>query len=116
MASGGRRRPDLRDPRAARLGAVEEEEETASGAAAFGKALMAILLALVIGAGGSYGYYIFSTPKAPANVSPPTATPTSTKSPTKSPTGKIPAHSALAAQSHMSASIAFVFAEPTSRV
>lgn len=111
MASAGRRRPDLRDPRAARFGAVEDEEETTSGAAAFGKALMAILLALVIGVGASYGYYVFSTPKAPPSVSPPTATPSATKSTT----GKIPAHDALALQDPMAATIAFVFAEAANR-
>lgn len=55
---------------------VEEDEET-SGAAAFGKALMAIVMALLIGAGAAYGYYIYSTPKIPANISQPSASPTS---------------------------------------
>ena len=55
---------------------AEEDEET-SGAAAFGKALMAIVMALLIGAGAAYGYYVYSTPKIPANISQPSASPTS---------------------------------------
>lgn len=55
---------------------VEEEEET-SGAAAFGKALMAIVMALLIGVGAAYGYYVYSTPKIPASNSQPSASPAS---------------------------------------
>ncbi len=106
MTSAGRRRPDLRDPRAARRGAVEEEETT-SGAGAFGKALLAIVLALVIGAGASYGYYVVSTPKAPTSAIQPTTTPTKTTTPK---TGENPAHVVLAAQGHLSANIAYNFA------
>lgn len=55
---------------------VEEEEETSS-AAAFGKAVMAILMALLIGVGAAYGYYVYSTPKIPASSSQPSASPAS---------------------------------------
>lgn len=65
---------NARDPRARRGFAQAEEEEESSGAAAFGKALVAIILALVIGAGAAYGYYIYSTPKLPANVGQPSST------------------------------------------
>jgi hypothetical protein len=69
---------NARDPRAARRGLAQiEEEEESSGAGAFGKALVAIVLALVIGAGAAYGYYIYSTPKIPSNVGQPNAAPTS---------------------------------------
>lgn len=109
MTSAGRR-PGLRDPRAARRGAVEEEETT-SGAAAFGKAMLAIVLALVIGAGASYGYYIVSTPKAPTSAAQPTTTPTTPTKKTTPTTGENPAHVALAAQGRLSASIAYIFAD-----
>lgn len=56
---------------------VEEEEETGSRGAVIGKALLAIGLALVVGAGAAYGYYVFSTPKVPANAGQPNATPVS---------------------------------------
>ena len=77
MATGARRRPDLRDPRAARRGMAqqEEEEETTSPGAAIGKALMAIVLALALGAAAAYGYYLMSTPKIPAHLSQPSGTP-----------------------------------------
>jgi len=67
---------DARDPRA-RRGQVEEEEEETSRGAAFGKAVLAIVLALVIGAGAAYGYYLYSTPKIPTGVSQPNSAPTS---------------------------------------
>jgi len=75
---GGARRGmmDARDPRA-RRGQVEEEEEETSRGAAFGKAVLAIVLALVIGAGAAYGYYLYSTPKIPTGVSQPNSAPTS---------------------------------------
>lgn len=79
---------DQRDPRA-RRGMPQPEEEETSGAAAFGKGLMAIFMALLIGAGAAYGYYIYSTPKLPAGISqPPAASPTTapTVSPTAAPT------------------------------
>ena len=103
MATGARRRPDLRDPRAARRGAPqqEEEEETSSPGAAIGKALMAIVLALALGAGAAYGYYMFSTPKIPANVGQPSSTPAA---------GFIPAPSthALVGQNPSAGPVAFV--------
>jgi hypothetical protein len=74
---GGRRgMMDARDPRA-RRGQVEEDDEETSRGAAFGKALLAIVLALVIGAGAAYGYYLYSTPKIPAGVSQPNSVPAS---------------------------------------
>lgn len=74
---GGRRAGfDPRDPRARRGAQVEEEEES-SGAAAFGKALMAIFMALLIGVGAAYGYYVYSTPKIPASATQPSASPAS---------------------------------------
>lgn len=63
IGANPRGRPDLRDPR---RGAAEEDEDT-SPAAAFGKAVMAIILALMIGAGLAYGYYVYSTPKLSTN-------------------------------------------------
>jgi len=50
---------------------------------------MAIFMALLIGAGAAYGYYVYSTPKLPAGISqPPAASPTAapTVSPTAAPT------------------------------
>lgn len=64
------------DPRAARRGEAVEEEES-SNAAVVGKALMAIILALLVGAGAAYGYYMYSTPKPPANTAQPSTTPAS---------------------------------------
>lgn len=103
MASGARRRPDLRDPRAARRGAQQDEEETSSAGAAIGKALMAMILALVIGAGAAYGYYIVSTPKIPVNNAAPTTTPTTGASTS-------PHVGALATLSHTSAQVVYVTA------
>ncbi len=65
-----------RDPRAARRDEAADEDATSPGAA-FGKALLAIILALLIGAGAAYGYYIYSTPKIPANAAQPSTTPAS---------------------------------------
>lgn len=80
---------DQRDPRA-RRGMPQPEEEETSGAAAFGKGLMAIVMALLIGAGAAYGYYVFSTPKLPAGLAQPPSAPTSapTTAPNASPTAK----------------------------
>jgi hypothetical protein len=64
-----------RDPRAARRGQAQVEEEESSRGAAFGKALLFIVLALAIGAGAAYGYYLYSTPKLPASLSQPATTP-----------------------------------------
>lgn len=79
---------NARDPRARRLAAQqEEEEESGSPAAAVAKAIGAIALALVLGAGSAYGYFVVSTPKL--HVSPnqqaiptsPASTPSTTPSP-----------------------------------
>ncbi len=76
-----------RDPRARRFAAQqEEEEEKGSPAAAFAKAIGAIVLALVLGAGSAYGYFIMSAPKLhvpPSQQAIPTA-PASTPSTTPS--------------------------------
>jgi hypothetical protein len=103
LASGARRRPDLRDPRAARRGAPqsEEEEETSPGAA-IGKGLLAIVLALVIGVGAAYGYYVVSTPKIPVNNA---AQPSSTPSPGAS---TAPDAVALTSLRHPAGLVAFV--------
>jgi hypothetical protein len=69
-----------RDPRAARRGDAATEEDTSSAGAAFGKALLAIIMGLVIGAGAAYGYYMYSTPKIPASVIQPSTTPASKSS------------------------------------
>ena len=66
-----------RDPRAARRGFTAVEEDTSSAGAAFGKALLAIIMGLIIGAGAAYGYYTYSTPKIPASVAQPSTTPAS---------------------------------------
>ncbi|MFI5277799.1 MAG: hypothetical protein ACHQ1E_11060 [Ktedonobacterales bacterium] len=91
MSGSGARRGaiDQRDPRA-RRGMPQPEEEETSGAAAFGKGLMAIIMALLIGAGAAYGYYVYSTPKLPAGIAQPPAAPTTapTAAPTTSPTAK----------------------------
>ncbi len=95
---------NARDPRARRLAAQqEEEEESGSPAADVAKALGAIVLALVLGAGSAYGYFVVSTPKL--QVSPnqqaiptsPASTPSITPSPsaTKSASVQPPAARAL---------------------
>ncbi len=76
----------MADPRGLRGGQAEDEEEAASRGAVFGKALLAIVLALVIGAGAAYGYYIYSTPKVPSNAG----------QPSSAPSGDIRGHSMLA--------------------
>ncbi len=81
-AMAARGRPD---PRARRGAAVEDEEETSGGA---GKAIGAIVLALLLGAGAAYGYYTFSTPKLTVSATP-GATPAASPSakPGATPTG-----------------------------
>jgi hypothetical protein len=80
--------PNTRDPRARRLAAQQEEDEEGSPGAGFAKALGAIVLALALGAGSAYGYFIVSVPKlhVPAGQqSTPTAVPSTTPSTTPSP-------------------------------
>ncbi len=76
---------NARDPRARRLAAAqEEEEEKGSPAAGIAKAIGAIALALVLGVGSAYGYFVFSTPKlnvAPSQQAVPTTQPSTTPSP-----------------------------------
>ena len=77
-----------RDPRARRLAAQEDEEEKGSPAAGIAKAFGAIVLALVLGAGSAYGYFVVSTPKlnvTPSQQAVPTA-PATTPSPSPSAT------------------------------
>ncbi|MDE3231476.1 MAG: hypothetical protein KGO05_16475, partial [Chloroflexota bacterium] len=112
----GRRRPDPRDPRALRRGfAQEEEEEETSGAAAFGKGLLTIVLALLIGAGAAYGYYVVSTPKPPAATTPsaspsasPKASPSASPKSTAPAKSALPAHAAYVAPGALTAHVAFV--------
>lgn len=69
---------DPRDPRSRRPGAgrpIEDEEESSGGA---GKAMGAIVLALLVGAGAAYGYYVVSAPKLNVDTAPATASPTAT--------------------------------------
>lgn len=64
------------DARGARPGAAaEDEEDTSSKGMGFGKALGIILLALILGAGAAYGYYMLSAPKPPATTTQPGASP-----------------------------------------
>ncbi len=90
-AVAARGRPD---PRARRGAAVEDEEESTGGV---GKAIGAIVLALLLGAGAAYGYYTFSTPKLNVSASP-GATPAASPSakPGASPTATPKAHAAPA--------------------
>lgn len=79
---------NARDPRARRLTAEQEDDEESSPAAGFAKALGAIVLALALGAGSAYGYFIASAPTlhAPAGQqSTPTAAPSTTPSTVPSP-------------------------------
>lgn len=116
-APAGRRRPDPRDPRALRRGLVQEEdEEETSGAAAFGKGLLTIVLALLIGLGAAYGYYVVSTPKPPAAATPdatpsasPKASPSASPKSTAPAKSALPSHAAYAAPDVATAHIAFVF-------
>ena len=61
----------------------EEAEEEGSPAAGVAKALGAIVLALVLGIGAAYGYYVLSAPKLQAT---PYQPPAPTKAPTVAPT------------------------------
>ncbi|HEU0026943.1 MAG TPA: hypothetical protein VFQ25_07485 [Ktedonobacterales bacterium] len=79
---------NARDPRARRLAAQQEDDEEGSPAAGFAKALGAIVLALALGAGSAYGYFIVSTPKLhipPGQQATPTAAPSTTPPASASP-------------------------------
>lgn len=67
---------------------------------------MAIILALAIGAGAAYGYYIMSTPKAPVNNGQPSSTPSS---------GAITAPYASGNISSATRAVVFVTTETTSQ-
>lgn len=83
---------------------------------------MVILLALVIGAGASYGYYVMSTPKVPVDASQPKSTPTSQpkSTPTSQPkstqtTGEIPSIVASITHGRLTANVAYVFVDTANR-
>jgi hypothetical protein len=61
---------------------AEEDEEEGSAAAGFVKGLGVIILALILGAGAAYGFYVVSTPRLNAT---PYQLPTQTTSPAVSP-------------------------------
>lgn len=68
-------RADARDPRNLRRGLVNLEDtpdEETKSSLGFGKSALIVLIMLVVGIGGAYGYYTFTTPAvhntgAPAN-------------------------------------------------
>jgi hypothetical protein len=76
----------LRDPRMMRRGLVpDEDEEEEESSLTAGKALLIVVLMFVLGAGGAYGYFKFSTPKVSSDSPTPASTTTPSASPTASP-------------------------------
>lgn len=100
-------RTGMRDPRALRRGLVPEDDEPEAKKGGFGagQAFLVIVLMLILGAGGAFGYWKLSTPKVPAdkiaptdsggnqNASPaasPSASPASSPSATTAPKAQAP--------------------------
>jgi hypothetical protein len=74
-----------RDPRARRFAAQQEEEEKSSPAAAIAKTLGAIVLALVLGAGSAYGYFVVNVPSLHVSPDQQATPPSPTSAPSASP-------------------------------
>lgn len=77
-----------RDPRALRRGLVDTSMPPAvdkKSGPGFGVAVLVMLLMFVVGAGGAFGYWKFTTPKLPVNNGAPSATTTPNASPSASP-------------------------------
>ncbi|HST89874.1 MAG TPA: hypothetical protein VLJ14_15990 [Ktedonobacterales bacterium] len=88
---------EMRDPRALRRGLVpddveDEEEDDEDSGSPFGKAILIIFVAFLLGIGGAYGYFRVSTPVptpqagAATPASSPTTSPTPKTTPTAAPT------------------------------
>lgn len=89
-AHGRGRVGDARDPRALRRGLVpddvEDGDDDEDSGSPFGKAILIIFVAFLLGIGGAYGYFRVSTPAQPqVGAATPAASPTTTPTPKATP-------------------------------
>lgn len=86
---GRGRAGDPRDPRALRRGLVsddvEDDDDDEDSGSPFGKAILIIFLAFLLGAGGAYGYFRVSTPVPQAGTATPASSPTTSPTPRTTP-------------------------------